>query len=286
MLNELNRIRRQVLLVMLMLVPGLMSAGQGNGNSELEVSVCGLREPVMFWLWSRMAGSPDAGWLTGLRHLEDIAFDTRDGRSLRGYRLKATDADGQLIPPNGYLLVMQGNAILADRIIDEFAAYSTAGLDVYVYDYRGYGRSGGRRRLRAIVSDYAEIIAALNAADYEQRFVYAMSFGGIAFLDGLASHGRLDRVVIDSTPARLSSYGCPPAYDPVEHLPADTRAFLFIVGANDRVVTPDMSRELVETGEERGAEVVRDEMFAHPFMDRDRSVHLRRMEVIEQFLTR
>ena len=54
----------------------------------------------------------------------------------------------------------------------------------------------------------------------------------------------------------------------------------------DRVVTPGMSRELVEAARVRGARVFRDEAFAHPFMDRDRSVHRRRMQVIEEFLLR
>ena len=278
-----DRLRFQ--LAILMLLPGLLCAME-PGDTALEVSVCGLQEPVMFWLWSSMAGNPDAGRLAGLQHVEDIAFETRDGRWLRGYRLKATDTDGLPVAPKGYLLVIQGNAILADRILAAFAPFASAGLDVYVYDFRGYGRSGGRRRLKAIVSDYAEITAALDAADYEQHLVYAMSFGGIALLDGLASHGRLDRVVIDSTPARLSTYGCPQEYDPVEHLPADARNFLVIAGGNDRVVTPGMSRELLETAGARGAGVFRDEAFAHPFMDADRSVHRRRMQGIEEFLLR
>ena len=282
----MNMPAARFLLAFLMLWPGLGPAGQENGDPELEVSVCGLQEPVMFWLWSGVAGSPDAARLAGLKHVDDITFETRDGRSLRGYRLRATDGEGQPVAPKGYLLVMQGNAILADRILGAFAPFASAGLDVYVYDFRGYGRSGGRRRLKAIVSDYAGITAALDAMDYEQHLVYAMSFGGIVLLDGMASHGRLDRVVIDSTPARLSTYGCPPEYDPVEHLPADLRNFMFIAGGNDRVVTPGMSRELVETARARGAEVFRDEAFAHPFMDRDRSVHRRRMQVIQEFLLR
>lgn len=240
----------------------------------------------MFWLWSGMAGSPNADRLAGLANVEDIAFGTQDGRQLRGYRLKATGSDGQVVSPKGYLLVMQGNAILADRIIGEFAAFSSAGFDVHVYDFRGYGRSGGKRRLRAIVSDYAEIIAALNASAYKQHLVYAMSFGGIALLDGFASHGGLDRVVIDSTPGRLSDYGCPPEYDPVNHLPADCGNFLIIVGGNDRVVTPAMSQGLVEAAQACGAEIVRDATFGHPFMDRDQSVHRRRMERVEAYLLR
>ena len=251
---------------------------------KLEQSVCGLKEPLVFWLWSNMAGSPNANRLAGLHNIEDIDFETKDSRILRGYKLKATDRNGQLSAPGGYLLVMQGNAILADQIIGEFASFASSGLDVYVYDYRGYGRSGGRSRLKAIISDYVELLAALDDRDYAGHYVYAMSFGGIVLLDGIDRYGRLDRLIVDSSPGRLSDYGCPPEYDPVNHLPADCSQCLFITGAKDRVVTGSMSRELVDTARQRGAAVLHDAQFAHPFMDHDLSVHRRRLQVIENYL--
>lgn len=278
--------RLPILFSFLALFSGLASAGQGDDDGQLERSVCGLQEPFMFWLWSGMAGSPNVDRLAGLRNVEDIAFETKDNRLLRGYKLKATGAEGQLASPQGYLLVMQGNAILADQIIGAFTPFASAGFDVYVYDFRGYGRSDGKRRLKAIVSDYVEILAALDAADYEHHLVYAMSFGGVAFLNGFESHARLDRIIVDSTPSRLSDYGCPTEFDPVNHLPADCRHFLFIAGQNDRVVRPAMSRELVESAQQRGAQVLRDAAFGHPFMDYDRSVHRRRLQLIEDYLLR
>jgi len=235
-----------ILFACLVLWSGVTPAGQVAGDGALERSVCGLQEPVMFWLWSGLAGSPDAARVRGLSNVEDIAFDSRDGRVLRGYRLRARRSDKPPSAAQGCLLVMQGNAMLADRILGEFTGFADAGLDVYVYDYRGYGRSGGSRRLKAMVSDYAEISNALRDAGCARRFVYAMSFGGIVYLDGLALHDGADRVVIDSTPARLSDYGCPQAYDPVNHLPADCGDFLLIAGEKDGVVTSSMSRDLLE----------------------------------------
>ena len=251
---------------------------------NLEQSVCGLKEPIVFWLWSSMAGQANAGRVAGLANVEDIAFETRDERTLRGYRLKATDAHGKLVPPVGYLLIMQGNAMLADQIIGAFRSFAANGLDVYMYDYRGYGRSDGRRRLKAIVSDYVELLASLDNDAYAQHYVYAMSFGGIVLLNGFEEHPRLDRLIVDSSPARLSDHGCPPAYDPVSHLPANCGHCLFISGANDRVVTHAMSRELAQTAAARGATLLHDPQFAHPFMDSDREVHRRRMQVIEKYL--
>jgi pimeloyl-ACP methyl ester carboxylesterase len=188
------------------------------------------------------------------------------------------------VEAKGYLLVMQGNAILADQILGEFKRYADAGYDVYIYDYRGYGRSEGKRRLKAMVNDYQEIIANLGSTSYRERLVYAMSFGGILLLDALDPGLRLDRVVIDSSPARLSSYGCPADYDPVNHLPTDCSNYLLIVGLKDKVVSPVMSLEMVEKAREKGAIILADADFSHPFMDSNWSTHQRRMKLIADFL--
>ena len=276
--------RTVILLAAVTLIMLTACTTRERGVMNLEQSVCGLKEPIVFWLWSSMAGHADAGRVAGLANVEDIAFETQDGRTLRGYRLRAHDAQGQPVPPSGYLLIMQGNAILADQITGAFHSLAAGGLDVYVYDYRGYGRSSGRRRLKAIISDYVELLAELDAGDYAQHYVYAMSFGGIVLLNGLAAQPRLDRLIVDSSPARLSDHGCPPAYDPVRHLPDDCRHCLFITGERDQVVGDAMSRELVQTAASHGATLLRDPQFAHPFMDRDPGVHRRRLQIIENYL--
>ncbi len=251
-------------------------------DTQLEESFCGIKEPVLFWLWSSMAGRPNKNRLLGLSGVEDVSIRTRDGRTIRGYKLSAALA--KLTAPKGYLLVIQGNAILADQILSEFKNYSLAGYDVFIFDFRGYGRSEGKRRLKAIVSDYQEILTHLNALSPNTRLVYAMSIGGIIFLNALAANVDVDKVVIDSSPSRLSDYGCPTDYDPVLKLPTDCSNFLFIVGGSDHVIPPKASKEMVESAEQRGATVKRVTEFGHPFMDSSWSVHTRRFELIENYL--
>jgi len=52
--------RNLILLAFLALFAGVTLAVQEDGAMGLEQSVCGLKEPLMFWLWSHMAGSPNA----------------------------------------------------------------------------------------------------------------------------------------------------------------------------------------------------------------------------------
>jgi alpha/beta superfamily hydrolase len=258
-----------------------------NIPMRLEQSVCGVKEPIYFWLWSTVAGRPNSKRLSGLDGVVDISFRTQDGRTLRGYKLDTS----KTLPPQmkharGFLLVLQGNAMLADQILGEYRAYAHLGYDVYIYDYRGYGRSEGKRRLKAIVHDIKELLTSLIAQDYEERFVYAMSLGGVFLLNALEPDMQLDKIIIDSTPSRLCDYGCPIEYDPIEHLPDDCGNILLVTGQRDNVVTPAMSKDLARKAEDRNAIVISDPEFSHPFMDANATIHQRRMQEIQRYFLR
>jgi len=274
-----------------MLTVALMSANSGTGaatsgigNMDLgkrapEASVCGfIREPLAFWLFRRAAGSADAGRVAGIRDIERLTFKAEDGRTLGGYRLRAA-------APKGYLLVAQGNAMLADQLMGELQYFRDRGFDVYVYDYRGYGVSEGRSRLTAIISDYQEIIARLNAQPYQRHALYGMSMGGVILLNAVGKSGDYSSLVIDSSPSRISPLGCPEQYDPINHLPADSSRLEIIAGARDSVVRPEEIHELMLAAKFRGARVVLRAEFAHPFQDAA-EIHRRRMQDVADFIAR
>ena len=276
---RLSLLRCMAALVLLTVHGSVCYAGQQS--SSLEQSICGLKEPFVFWLWSSAAGEASAARLAQVANVEDIAIASSDGRILRGYKLKATHAQAGKDLPRGYLLVVQGNAMLADQIITHFDQFARLGYDVYIFDYRGYGRSEGKRRLKAILNDYRQIIQQLDSQSYQRRAFYGMSFGGVVLLDALQHQTGNMSVVIDSTPSRLSDYGCPATHDPVNNLPRDTGNTLVIAGTKDQVVKPGTSRELLELAEDRGATVLRDPAWGHPFMDNHTQ---QRLEAVRQFL--
>ncbi len=263
---------------------GLLLGGTGLAAAaapeNLEQSVCGaIKEPLMFALWSAAAGKADPRAAAAIPNALPLAYTTVDGRRLRGYKLSAAGSG----PPQGFVLVAQGNAMLADQLLEAFAAFAERRHDVYLYDYRGYGESEGRPRLKAITRDYRDIFAALAGLGYERKLLYGISFGGIVVANVVGSGLPYDRAVIDSAPSRLSDHGCPRQYDPVENLPADSARLLVISGSNDRVVTPRDMRELLEAARARAARVVVADDFAHPFMDGP-AAHARRMKLIGDFL--
>ena len=68
--------------------------------------------------------------------------------------------------------MVPGNAMLANRLLSHFIHFASAGVDVYIFDYRGNGKSEGKRRLKAMVSDYLQIIDMLNSRPYTYRLFF------------------------------------------------------------------------------------------------------------------
>ena len=252
------------------------------GSSEkldVEAAVCGsFREPFMFWLWQRAAGAPNPRAISSIKDVAPVEFRTRDGLSLRGYKLAAEN-------PNAYLLVAQGNAMLADHLIGDLQTFRALGWDVYIYDYRGYGISQGKSRLAAIVDDYVELVTHLNALGYARRMLYGISMGGVILLNAAGNSALYTRMVVDSSPGRISNLGCPERYDPVTHLPKNGARIMLISGARDSVVPPAQMSELIRVARSRGARILQDAEFAHPYQDSSPTIHRRRQQEIASFLS-
>lgn len=243
-----------------------------------DLAVCGaIREPLTFWIWRRLAGAPNPQQIAGLKDVEATQFSASDGRKLGGYKLAAAGR-------KGYLLIAQGNAMLADQLLADLQPFRDLGLDVYIYDYRGYGISQGKSRLAAIVSDYAAIVAHLNTLGYSRQLLYGISMGGVILLNAVGDGPAYTRLVIDSSPARISHLGCPERYDPVSHLPADSSRVMVISGGADAVVSPRDMDELIRVARSRGARVLQDKDFAHPYQDSSDAVHQRRQKEVAAFL--
>jgi alpha/beta superfamily hydrolase len=247
-------------------------------EADVETAVCGaIREPLMFWLWRSTAGSPNPTRVAHITNLEKIRFKTRDGIELGGYKLAAKSA-------KGYLLVAQGNAMLADQLVTDLQSFRDLGFDVYIFDYRGYGISKGKSRLVAIAGDYTEIVSHLNTLGYEKRLLYGISMGGVILLNAVGRSQAYTRLVVDSSPSRISDFGCPERYDPVAHLPEDSSRLMIISGAQDRIVTPRQMDELIRVAGSRQGRILRDNEFEHPYQDSTGATHRRRQNEVAGFL--
>lgn len=251
-------------------------------SANLETSVCGaVQEPFIFWIWSRSAGKVNPSLAQQVPNSEPLSYRTVDGRVLHGYKLRSSAQDGRV---RGSVLLAQGNAMLAEHLLGEMAELSQAGLDVYIFDYRGYGQSEGKRRLKAIVSDYREMYENVLPKDRGKRLLYGISFGGIVLSNVIGSGIQFDAAVIDSSPSRLSNHGCEDKYDPVANIPQNASKITVIAGLRDTVIKPDDSHELRAAVEKQGGKSVFSPDFAHPFMDSSAQTRLARMALVKRHL--
>jgi pimeloyl-ACP methyl ester carboxylesterase len=173
--------------------------------------------------------------------------------------------------------------MLADQVAGEFRFLQGEGLDVYVYDYRGYGISEGRSRFLAIRSDIIELVGHLNEAGYPNRFLYGMSLGGVFMLNAIGAGAPYDAALIDSSPSRISNYGCPQRFDPVENIPEDSARLGLLFSHGDQVVPPVAWRELSQAAKARGAAVIERADLAHPMMDRGDAGRRIRFDTVRDF---
>jgi len=247
--------------------------------SALEQSVCGaFSEWLAFRTWSNAAGVPDEEAFRRQPNVSQISHRTADSRTLRGFKISAAR------PAKGSLLFVQGNGMLADQVLDILRPVAEAGFDIFIYDFRGYGRSEGKARLKAIVSDYLELAHAIEKARPGKLYLYGVSFGGIVLSNILRTAPPVSAIVIDSSPSTVSDLGCPSHYDPVANIPAGASAVMLLVAGRDDVIRPERSLELARKILANGGKVERRKELAHPFTDTNPANHALRIRIVIDFL--
>ncbi|SMN01027.1 hypothetical protein SPONN_2156 [uncultured Candidatus Thioglobus sp.] len=264
-----------------------ISSAEDDYTTELtnnsDESVCGsFAEPFMFLLFRSSAGAAQnvdkfiakTKKQTNLNVEKANKIKINDGY-LRGYKLSSSKKN------NGYLLVVQGNAMLADHILTDFEKYAKAGYDVYIYDFRDYGLSDGDSRLQSIVADYKKMITDLNQQyKGKQHLLYGMSFGGIVLLKALKDKN-IDKdikVVIDSVPSEIP-FDCNSEYDPVNNLPPkNSNNFMFFVGKKDSIVESDTG--FIGKLKKLNIEIIENNVCGHPY----EFDSCNRFDIIEKYL--
>ena len=194
--------------------------------------------------------------------IKDESFLTSDSRTLRGYRISQCDSSKSR--KRGAILIAHGNAMLAFQALPFGYELANLGVDIIVYDYRGYGRSEGSSRLKAIALDYKELSASLRKR-YEILLGYGASLGGLLLLRAQNELNTFDHLILDAPPERITQLECPKVFDPINNVPDNASNLTLIHGGKDKIVRVGRLPSLFR---KNGARVVYEESLAHPFMDR------------------
>lgn len=184
---------------------------------------------------------------------EDVAFETEDGLTLHGWYVATADAPFTI-------LFCHGNAGNVMHRIDTLVLFRDLGVNCFVFDYRGYGRSEGGP---TEIGTYRDARAAYDwltrtqGVPAERIVLFGRSLGG-SIAAHLAAHVEAGAVVLESAFTSYADIGASlypfmPVrlfarfrYDTRAHL-ADVRCPVLVVHSRqDELVPFEHGRRLFE----------------------------------------
>lgn len=129
---------------------------------------------------------------------EDVYFAGSDGLSLHGWYLPAAGA------PVATVLFLHGNAENISTHIGGVYWLPERGFNVFIFDYRGYGRSEGRPDIAGALNDVESALEFLVRRDQSEALpiiVYGQSLGGALAITALvhsACRTHVKGLIVDS----------------------------------------------------------------------------------------
>jgi alpha-beta hydrolase superfamily lysophospholipase len=188
----------------------------------------------------------------GIR-FEDVRFETADGVQLSGWFIPCNDA-------RGVVLFCHGNAGNISHRLDSIAIFHRLGLDVFIFDYRGYGESEGKPTEYGTYEDAEaawQYLIEEREVNPKQVVVFGRSIGG-ALAAWLAQHHKPGALILESTftslrDAAATIYHFPPIrwfvrfeYNTAEHLAEVNCPVLVVHSRDDEIMSFHHGQRLFE----------------------------------------
>jgi len=260
---------------------GLPAQARAAGEEQV-CSFFGI-EGRTFSRWRDLANQGSAPKPKEGYSFELLSLGLPEGIKLSGYRITANQE--QRTPRA--LLVLLGNAMQTDRLLNIVTFFADQAFDVFLFDYRGYGKSEGEPRLKAIAQDQIRITDFIKSQGYQKLYLYGMSMGGIFAMSPHMPRTDFTAIAIDSSPAKFPWYAfCPTDYNPISNVPEDSSNILIISGDQDTVIPASDVKPLGEKVVENGGTYINRKDLRHPLMDSRKATDFRFGAVVEFFAGR
>lgn len=144
---------------------------------------------TLFYPTKEVASFPDRAGL----EFQDVFFTTTDNLKLNGWFIPGEDAEYTI-------LFCHGNAGNITHRIEKLRFFNELGCNVFIFDYRGYGKSPGKPSEAGLYKDtkaaYDYLLSQGISAD--QIIGYGESIGGAAIVE-LALKEKMKAMILDST---------------------------------------------------------------------------------------
>lgn len=189
---------------------------------------------------------------------EDVSFQADDGTMLHGWFIPGDNN-------KPVVLFFHGNAGNISGRVGNLGRLNRLGLSVFIFDYRGYGRSQGKSSENGIYSDGLGALAWLHKKGFtpEQTIYFGRSLGAAAALQ-LALEQPPAGLIIESPFTSIAGMGkkhnpilyrlfgwlIPAKYDNAEKISRLKSPLLLIHGTADSIVPVEMGKKLFELAPE------------------------------------
>ena len=213
------------------------------------LSGSGCKNRLMYHPYGQLVSDPSAAGLP----YEDVYFKTSDGILLNGWWVAAPGA-------RGTALFCHGNAGNISFLLDTIVMYHGLGLNVFVFDYRGFGRSAGDTTEEGTYRDAVAAwiyLAVKKNTPSSKIILIGRSLGG-SIAAWLAQHHAPAALVLESTFTRAADvadfhYRFSPgdivlgdAYDTAAYLSRIRCPVLVVHSPEDEIVPYYLGKQLYE----------------------------------------
>ena len=128
---------------------------------------------------------------------EEIFFDAIDDVRLNGWFVPADNADITLI-------FAHGNGGNISHRLDKLKVFNDLGVNVFIFDYRGYGKSEGVPQESGLYKDITAAYDYIKSRKVSDRLViYGESLGGAVAID-ISSRVNVDGLILEGTFTKVS----------------------------------------------------------------------------------
>ncbi|MCP4566659.1 MAG: alpha/beta hydrolase [FCB group bacterium] len=162
------------------------------------ILVYALQSNMVFFPSRKLYATPQAAGLA----FDNVTIQTEDGVSIHGWFVPADSA-------RGTLLFCHGNAGNISNRIESIAQFNRLGLNVFIFDYRGYGQSEGKTTEDGTYLDADaawQYLTLTRGIEPQQIIVFGRSLGG-AIAAQLATQTNPKILIVESAFTSLPDAG-------------------------------------------------------------------------------
>ncbi|MFQ5449361.1 MAG: alpha/beta hydrolase [Nitrospinaceae bacterium] len=198
---------------------------------------------------------PEGTWKPGSFgiQVEDVFFQAEDGVRLHGWWVPSPGA-------RAVLLWFHGNAGNLTHRLDNIHRLMPLKLNVFIFDYRGYGKSEGDPDEPGLYLDSQaayDVVVREKSAAPERLFLFGRSLGGVCAVE-VASNNPAAGLILESVftstedmarnlfPLFPLGWAIKSKFDALSRIPEVTLPKLFLHGTRDEIVPFRLGKKLYE----------------------------------------